>query len=239
MPEALRAGLAAAIDDGFKQDQARQTDAAKREVARKIYEAVASTVKAGELQLAAGLLGPNAAGKYTFAAGLKVMDADRIETLIRGLIPSIPDESTRKMFAFDAETVDGVKIHRAKPKLDTEPRRLFGEDATVLFAFPAGAFVVAGGAEPGDPLKQLFAVSETTGGPIWAEASAARFAGLDRNNADRAKKAATATFGSRTHADMVRLSLDGGPSLRLRLTLKGQILSFLAKLNGGGNFGSP
>jgi hypothetical protein len=234
VPEVLRGSLAGAIEEGFKQDQARQPDAAKRDVARKIYEALSSTIKAGEVELAGGLLGPNSAGKFTFAAGVKVIDADRIEKLIRRLVPQIPDESTRKLFAFDAETVEGVKVHRVAPKLDPEARRMLGDNATVLFAFPSGAVVIAGGAEPAAALKSMFVENKKTAGPLWAETSAAKFAEADAKNADRGKKAAAASFGGHDGSDTVRLQLDGGDALRLQLSLKGQVFKFAVMMGDRG-----
>jgi len=112
VPEVLLKPLSEAIEDGFKQEQGRQKDAVKKDLAQKVFNVFAPTLKAGELDVFAGFAGPNADGKYTLAGGIKVKEAAKIEQLARDLAPMIPDPKAKEAIAFDAETIGDVKVHK-------------------------------------------------------------------------------------------------------------------------------
>jgi hypothetical protein len=152
--------------------------------------------------------------------------------MVRELIPQIPDAKAKDAIKLDAETVGGVKAHKVIAyNLDDEGKRIFGSDATALFAFPPDAFVVAFGADAGGVLKEVLAATGRTGGPFSGEASVGRLASLGKNTADVNKKVATDVFGRDTQADVVRLTVEGGPALRVRAAAKGKLLRFGVKLD--------
>lgn len=232
VPEVLRSAVFAAFDEGFHEAQGKQKDAIKKDMAQKFYDVLAPTLKAGELDTFIGLVGPNAAGKYTLAGGIKLQDAAKVDQLARDLVPMIPDPRVKEAISFDAETIDGVKVHKAKVyDLDDNAHRLFGDSPVVLIAFPENAQVFAFGAEPGDVLKQVLASAGKSGGPFHLEASIGRLATLDKDNGPRAKEVAAAAFGPDPKTDVVRASLDGGSALRLRASVKTQIIKFGVKMD--------
>ncbi|HEY1377360.1 MAG TPA: hypothetical protein VGF55_11230, partial [Gemmataceae bacterium] len=232
VPPTLRDALASALDEGFKQEQARQKDAAKRDLAKKVYDTLAPTLKAGQLDAFGGLAGPDAGGKYTLFGGIKLVDAPAVEKLARDLVPQIPDAKAKEAIKLDAETVNGVKVHKVVPTdLDAEAKRIFGPDSTALIAFPQDAVVAAFGADPGGVLRQVLAGTGHAGGPFRGEASVSKLAGLDKDHPAAARKAAQEAFGSPPRGDVIRVTVEGGPALKVRASMKGQVIKFGAKMD--------
>jgi hypothetical protein len=233
VPEPLRAALSEAIDEGFKQEQERQKDAMKKTLAQRIFGVLSPTLKAGELDIFAGFVGPNAEGKYTLAGGIKVKDSPKVEQLVRDLVPIIPDPKAKEAIAFDAETSGDVKVHKVTPyDLDAEGTRLFGTSATARVAFPTDAVVIAFGVDSANVLKQILGSAGKPGGPFRAEASIARVVGLNKGaDQKQAKQAAAAAFAGKPHADLIQFTIDGGPALRVRASMKAQVVTFGAKMD--------
>jgi hypothetical protein len=230
-PADLRAGFVTVMEEGFKDAQSKQKDATKRDLAQKLFDALVPTFKAGQLDVFGCLIGPNATGKYTLTGGIKVQDASRIEKTVRELVAQIPDPKAKAAVTLDAETVGGTKAHRFIPyDMDADGRRVFGDQAKLLFAFPPDAVVVAFGADPAVALGHLIESSGKAGGPLRAEASIAKLAAMDPNNGTAAKTAAAAAFGGDKNAEMVRFSVEGGQALRLRLWLKAKYVTFATKM---------
>jgi hypothetical protein len=231
LPADLRAEFSTVIEEGFKDAQSKQKDAAKRDLAQKVFDALAPTFKAGQFDVFGCLVGPNSAGKYTLAGGIKVQDASRIERTARDLVSQIPDPKAKAAVTLDAETIGGTKVHRFVPyDVDAEGKRIFGDKPMLLFAFPHDAVVVALGADPAETLGRLIESSGKNGGPFHGEASIARLAAMDPNAGAAAKSAAAAAFGSDKNAEMVRLNVEGGQAMRLRLSLKAKYVAFAAKM---------
>lgn len=239
VPTALRETFAAAIEDSFKQEMEKQKDAAKKEVAKKAYDALASTFKAGELDLRLGLVGPDASHHYTIVGGIKVQDADGIEKTVKELIPQIPDEKVKALITVDAETIGGVKVHKfVPPSLDSDAKRAFGEKANALVAFPKNAAVFAFGADPNAGIKQLLTNSGKPGAPFAGEAAIGQLASLDDRNPEAARKIANEVFGAKPQSDIARITVDGGNALRIRGSMNAQIIKFGVKMESlkkGGN----
>ncbi|HEX4588708.1 MAG TPA: hypothetical protein VH120_02185 [Gemmataceae bacterium] len=232
LPEPLRGPLMAAVEEGFNQQQAGQKDAVKKALGQKAFDALKPTLEAEELDLFVALLGPNSAGRFTAAGGIKLKDAPRVDQLVRDLIKIAPDPKAQEAIKFDAETVGEVKVHRVDPpELDAEAKRIFGGDAVAFFAFPTNAQVAAFGADAAQALRQVLAATGKPGGPFRAEGSVGRLAGLDKDAGAAAKKAAGEAFGSDHQSDIVRISVSGGELLRLRASMKTQVIKFGVKMD--------
>jgi hypothetical protein len=232
VPEVLRSDIGAAVEAGFKQGLAGQKDQAKKDLAQKVFDVIMPTVKAGELDVFLAMVGPNPAGKYTVAGGIKLKDAGRVDQLIRDLVKIAPDPKAKEAIRFDAESVGDVKVHKiVPPERDAEMKRVFGDDAIGLFAFPPDAEVAAFGADAAEVLRQILATTAKPGSPFRAEGSVGRLAQLDQHDGPRAQKAAAAAFGGDAKADVIQLAVEGGPSLRVRAWMKTSLVKFAAKMD--------
>ena len=90
-----------------------------------------------------------------------------------------------------------------------------------------GAF----GADAPGVLQQVLGAAGKSGGPFAAEVSIARFAPLDKDKGPAAKKVAAEVFGSDPHGDEIRVTVEGGPALRVRASMKGLVVKFGVKMN--------
>ncbi len=236
VPPALRDSFAAVMDEGIAKGIEKEQDAGKKELLRKAFTAFGPTLKAGRLDVFAGLQGPDSQKHYTLVGGVRLQDSQKIERMIKeDVIPQMP-EKERGRIKLDAEKVGGVSAHRVdvSKDMDAQGRKMFGENASMLVAFPKEAAVFALGA---DPAAALRAVAESREGrsapPFVIEASIARVAPLDKDKGEVAAKAAQEVFGANPRgADQVRVSLEGGPALRLRASFKGKIITFGSKMEG-------
>ncbi len=59
----------------------------------------------------------------------------------------------------------------------------------------------------------------------------AKLAGLNKEHPAAARKAAEEAFGSPPHGDVIRVTIEGGPALRVRASMKGQVIKFAAKMD--------
>ena len=200
----------------------------QRVVADKLKKVLAPTVESKSVDFGFDWRGPSTAGHYTVAAGLKVVDGDKIESLVKELIAEVP-EKDRAMIKLDASSVGEFKVHRldVASSFDADARRIFG-DNPIYFAFRKDALLVSAG-ENGLP-----ALSEA----LQAGAAAAPMARGNLNlkglvplmkNDPRAEGQAKTSF-VKPGDDAVTISAQGGESLQIRVEVTGAVLQFLVAL---------
>jgi hypothetical protein len=234
LPADLKDAFAAVIDEGFAKAVEKEKDPTKKELARKVFAVLGPTLKAGRLDVAAGLRGPDAAGHYTGFACVKVKDSSSIQQLAKELAPMLP-EKARPAIQFDAETINGTKVHAVKPpegEVPSDARRVFGDTPSALIAFPPGAVVFTVGADPSGVIKSLLeSRSPRPAPPFTLEAAIGRLAPLDKNSGPVAKQVADEVFGQgRQGQDLVRITVEGGSSLKVRATMKAQLIRYGVKV---------
>src|SRR5262249_48478372 len=88
-----------------------------------------------------------------------------------------------------------------------------------------------------DALKKAIASKPADVGVFRAQMHMARIAPLAGDNAEelaKAKAAAEKGFGKGgSKADMLKLSVDGGDSLKIKITAQGKAIQFLAEVGAG------
>ena len=145
LPE-LRAGAADLIGlgEGFAVNAAPEP---YQPAAKAALAGLARTAKTGQFDLAAGLTGPTADGKFSLSVGVAFEDPKKLEDELRTLYADAPDQ-VKGVVKLDAATsAAGVKIHKANlgAFLPPEAQAVFSDEATVAFAFaPKGIYVVVG-----------------------------------------------------------------------------------------------
>jgi hypothetical protein len=233
LPDAFRESFSAVVEEGIAEGIKKQGDATKREVAQKLWSALAPTIKAGVLDVSAGLNGPNTSGHYTAFAAVKVQDGKAIERTLKDLSTRIP-EKERHALKLDAETIAGVAVHRIEPgdKVDPEARRVFGDQVAALVAFRTdAALFVLGGEDAKATMRSLVESKPAKAGAVLeVRGSVGRLAALDKEKGAEAKKIAEEVFGT-GGKDVVRFSVEGGSALTVRVTMKTDIIRFGSRLS--------
>jgi len=237
LPAELRKDFPKVVDDavaeGLKQAPIPGDLLTKAEP---LIKALLPTVKAGELDLGATLVGPDKDDKYTLVAGLKLVDGKKLEEAIKETVKKElpPDQSA--MFKLDEETLPGgAKVHRAAvaDTLDENARKVFGK-SDLYFTFRDDLLVLAVGPGAKDALKRAVASKPADVGVFRAQVHMSRIAPLAGDNAHElaaAKAAAEKVFGKGgSKADVLKFSIDGGDSLKVRIVAQGKAIQFLAEV---------
>jgi hypothetical protein len=231
IPEDIRQAIGPAVDEGFKEALAKEKDAAKREVAEKIFKAIEPSLKAAELDVAFSFRGPSKENHYTFLAAAKLKEGEKIEEALKELAKKAPEKDQAKIH-FDADKSGDFKIHKfdVQGDMDEKARAILGKHPVYL-AFRSDAVLVTGGARGLETIKEAL-VAESKATPTGLlEISMSHLAPLIRaqvghNDSDELKNAISEIF--RGDHDKIRITLEGGKAVNGSLQLDASVIKFLA-----------
>ncbi len=241
LPEELKKGVSKLLDEGFAESLGKIQDAAKRQQAQQLIDALAPTLKSGELDACAQLLGPNADKKYALVAAVRVKDGAKLggtlRDLVADLLKQVP-EAQRSKIQLDHAVAGDVKIHRLELPDDKGTRDLaqvVGE-TNLYVAFRDDAAFVAVGKDSLAALKDLIGAKTTGAGPVLSwEVDVARLAPVLAPTEELRAAAQKIFPGGKDGA--VRILLEGGPALRLSISTRLPVVQFLSQVREmkGGN----
>jgi hypothetical protein len=224
LPEAVRRVLGPALDEAVKKAVAAEADKDKRELLAGLLEAVTPTAKAAELDAGFDVRGPGKSGLYTLVAGLKVKEGAALEKALKDVHAKLPP-AERKKVAVDFDKAGGVHIHKATPdKVDEQTKELFGTNP-VYFAVREDALLITAGEGGLAAMKEALAARPKAARPLQVELSLARMAKLMARRQKSAVEAAKQAFKAKG-SDKLLLAVEAGESLRLRLSMKAQVVAF-------------
>ena len=233
LPTAMRKALAPVIDEGIQKAVDEEDNDGKKKAGKKFLDALAPTLKTGELDAGFRLVGPKAGNLYTLSAGIKVKDGGKLLVAFREMAKTFP-KTEQAIIQFDAEKAGPVAIHRIDGKnyYEEDVKRTLG-DSPLYFAFTEDAVLLTGGPGALAALKELIS-AESAPAPIFQlEMSLSKLAPTigKGSDADRQAiaKAAKDAFGVEG-SDRIRLSVEGGTSLRARFYMKASVVRFLAEV---------
>jgi hypothetical protein len=233
LPTGMQNALASKFDEAVQDGLKKESDQFKREILSKVLKALAPTVKAGTMDGAVSLRGPSANSHYAFVAALALQDGEGVDKSLRDIIKELPEADVEKKLKLDAETIDGVKVHRINIQDDMKQdvKKKLG-DEPLYVAVRSNAAFVAGGEGGLDVLKQALASGAQNAMPVNIMVSAAGIAPLmDRKkHKNDPAEVAREVFGQAPAHDKIHLSLEGGESIRLRLVADADALKFFARL---------
>ncbi|HEY8506444.1 MAG TPA: hypothetical protein VIL46_17815, partial [Gemmataceae bacterium] len=240
LPDSLRDALGRAYDTFIKE--------ASRELARKgpekskvspeaveaLLASLKPTIAAGESDGGYAMYGPNADGKYTVVLGAKVRQGRGIEEAVRKVVRDLPPE-VQKLVRFDAGKAGGANLHQVQlpPKAfeDENVRQLFGENASVWLAVSDDRIWGAFGTDAEQAVKDLLGTKPAPAPVAVYEVRLKGLVPLIAREHPGATAAAKEAFGEGARdADLVRLLIEGGDKLSVRLTVGARIIAFGAKM---------
>jgi hypothetical protein len=230
LPDDIRKALGPVVDEGIQKGLEKEKDPAKRELAAKLFKGLAPSLKAGELDLVVQVLGRDQDQPFTVVAAAKLSDGARLEKSVRDLVASLP-EAERSKVALDAETVDGVKVHRidAQKDFDAKAKRALGDNPFYL-AIRDDAAIVAGGRDGLAALKDVLSARPAAAPPFVLELSLARIAlaaARDRGDESAIKAVEEAVAKIGKGKDQVRITVEGGKALTARATASGDAIKLI------------
>lgn len=235
--EGSRPALIASLEETVRKGLAEEKDEAKRRLGEKLFQVLEPTLKAGEIDAAAEMRGPTSKNLYTLVAASQVKDGKTIAAALPEIVKDLP-EASRKHVQVNAESAGDVKIHRVDVHKgegwDADAKKTFG-DNPLYFAVAPEMMVFALGDEALAAVKQALKVQPKSVQPMRIEASVARLVAAfpGKHTPQEIAKAAEAAFGGKSGQDTVRMVLEGGDAVRMRIDAKVALLKFVATLEEG------
>jgi hypothetical protein len=229
LPARVRAVLAPVIEEEEQKALQKEKDQAKRDALAAVLKAFAPTLKTAELDAGFDIRGPGQGGVYTLVAGAKVQDGAAIDKTLRKVVADLPAKQ-RDTVQLDVEKVGGVAIHRiTQEKADEQFRQQFG-DNPVYVAVRPDALLVSWGEKGLSALKGALAAGPGTSKVFEFQMALSRVAPLMVRDNKEAPEIAKKAFAKDKDADKVRITLEGGKALRLRMAMKAQVVAFFSLL---------
>lgn len=235
LPAELRDAAVAVVKEGLAKALANEKDPKKRELAQKAIDTLLPILQAGRIDAGVSARG-NADGRFTFAMGARVPDSRAIERLFKEDLAGTLPPDRRNLLTLDAATLNGNKVHRFAPKgeeLSEKDRSMFGDNPSILLAFPEGRVVAAIGADSEGAMKSLLESRQpAAAAPIRLTAALAKMAPLMlQDKSEDARKAAQEVLAkAKPGQDVVAVSLEGGPGLKFRASMKALGITFFTKV---------
>jgi hypothetical protein len=230
LPDDVKKAMGPVIDEGFEQGLKEIKDDARRARGEKFLEALKPTLKSGDLDMAFTLRGPTAQKQYLVLLGLKVQNGPAIQAALQEMLKGErPEEQAR--YRWDMDKVGAVAIHSVEVKKELEQfEQLLGGEP-LYFAFRQDAILAAYGDGGLAALKQAIVAKPAASSAVQAGMAIKRFEPIVSftQNAD-AGKAIQDAFGDGKDNDLVRLTVEGGKAIKARFSVKGNVLTFLAKI---------
>jgi hypothetical protein len=229
LPDKVKGTALSVLDEMEKKALARQKDEPQRKALQAVLEAIKPTLKSGVLDAGLNLRGPNTDGIYTVVAGVKVKEGEKIDKSLHKIVADLPPE-VRELIKLDFDKVDKAVVHRLTVPGDAQRDVPLG-DNPVFLAVRSDALLIAGGDKGLEVLKEVLGSSAKVSSLARVEVSLGRLAPLIEKETKGAVEAAREAFSRDKDAGKVRITLEGGPALQVRLTAKTQLLKFFVLLD--------
>ncbi|HVK17241.1 MAG TPA: hypothetical protein VM533_09855 [Fimbriiglobus sp.] len=182
---------------------------------------LARSVKSGEFDLGAALIGPDKDGTFTVVAGVSFDDPAKLEKELRALHAKAPEE-VRKQIKLDAAKAGDVSVHQieAGPMLPPEAQKVFGEKASVCVAFAPKAIHVAFGPAAVESIQAAVAAKPGPAKALDLVVNPARVQKLAAAVDPQAGEQAARALGTDDKkVSAFSISVEGGDELRVRVAV--------------------
>ncbi|WP_020469458.1 hypothetical protein [Zavarzinella formosa] len=235
LASSLKKLLPPVIDDAIK--EAKKQAKAPGEVEEKLkplLDALLPTAKAGELDAGFSVVGPNKDGKLTMLAAAKVVDGKKIEATVKALAKDVPPDFAN-LVALDAEKLEGgsmLHILKVGDFVPADAQKAFGK-SDVYLTFRDDLAIIAFGPDGKSAIQKAVLSKPVDVGVFKLEVALARLVPAAADTAEEAanaKKIAKKIFGDSTKSDTVKFSIEGGDTLKIKLSAQGKAIQFLGAL---------
>jgi hypothetical protein len=228
LSDETRRAYTASIRKDIEKKQKEEKDPAQRALLEGVWKTVEPAFNDMEiLQWAGSLRGPTKGGKYTAVLGIGLRDGRAVNKLIREMAKSPPDPKVK--IVLDVDRVGEVAIHRLETQGAEElERKLFGGGKTYIAATAKAAFLTKGDGSL-EAIKAAIAAKPREVPLLQAAVGLHRLTPLFAAEYPDAAKAFEKVFAEGKGNDTIRLSLEGGASLRFRVGISLDAVAALVK----------
>jgi hypothetical protein len=230
MPAELKDGFGKVIDEAIA-DAVGKANGPEKEHVERALKTLAPTVKSGELDFAAALLGPDAKGRHTLLAALAVKDGKEIEKLARDFAVFAGGHAD---FTFDVDKVGDFTLHKVVlAQVPDEVEKLFG--TKTVWVAVSNTHVAISIEPDGTALRAGLKAKPVPAAVLDAEISLAKllpFVAKDLKP-DEVKALLKDAFGDGGAAgkDTVTITIAGGDQLTAKAKVRGKGVRLLVGAN--------
>ncbi len=227
LPEELKKELTSALDSAISEALKDVPGEQEKALLERVFKTFGPTFKAGDIDAAFAIHGPDAKSHYSVIAAIAVKNGKEIEKLVKELAPFAGDAAE---FDFDVEKTGNFTLHRVTVKdLPEEFRQVFGTGKIWLAVSDE---VIALSIEPdGQAIKAGLRAKAMPAPVVSWEVSAAKLAPLlgQKLKPDEVKAVLKDAFGSGSPSgkDTVKLAITGGEKLSGKASMKGGVVRLL------------
>jgi hypothetical protein len=227
LPEKVRKTLEPVVDQGIAKALAKEADADRKAVVKRFLETLKPSLVAGELDAALSVRGATGKG-FSVVAGVKLKKGEDLDKVLREAVGLLPAEIQERI-KFGAATEDGTKIHRLdlQEGYDAGARAAFG-DNPIYLALRSDALLVGLGEGGLEAVKAAVRTKPGAAPPLSFEVELGRLLSVAPKD-EAANKAAEKAFGKGSPGQ-IRVSLEGGKALQLRLVTQLSVVEFFGEL---------
>ncbi len=235
-PADVRTAFAKAIEDSAQKAIGQLTSATKRKQAQSLIDSILPTLKTGKLDAFFGMAGPTD-HHYTLVGAIQLADGDHVGAVVHELLvnelKTMP-AAQREKIQLDVASVGSVKIHKLELPPDPKTQKVLEGlpgDPNLYVAFRKDAAFVAIGPQALASLKTALGSNASGTVPVFLfDFSVARMAGTIAKTAEQ-KDLAAKLFPAGKDG-RIRLVVNGGEAMTLRLDIALDVLEFFAKMKG-------
>lgn len=198
------------------------------------------TVKAGPVDTAVALRGPDKDGFFTGVGAITFDDPSAVEKEFKKFVTGTAPQEIQKCFQWDAEKINGVSVHLfdfgAVPGRDggDEIRAMFGPNAKMAFAFAPKAYYQAVGPDVIATLKAAMTVKPEVVPDLEVVINPSRLVKFIQAIEPQAGGMAAKILGTDDKlAQALVLSVSGGKELTVRLGFNGKLMGRWTVLTEG------
>jgi hypothetical protein len=242
---AARGNVKIAVTDGTKNEFAATIDALLEEVVKKapgeheeavkaIVAAVGPALRAGELDLAGSLIGPDSKDHYRVIGAVGVKEGKGIEKLIKGLVKQYAQFLDGFVtFKFDEEKIGDFALHRIElKKIDDRFDKIFG--TSTIWLATSDKYIVFSVEPDGDTIRKGLKAKAVSVPVVSVDISVAKLLPLIQPDLkpDEVKSILKDAFGDGPTAgkDTIKLSVEGGDKLSIKFKVKGKAVRLFTGL---------
>jgi len=220
MTESLRrlwAPLAREITDKVLQDD---SDPVALKEFKRIITALQPTIEAAEIDVGMTLRSEDAGNSSVVVGGIKAPSSAKLQLVLRQQVSELPDPKDQGNYQWDTYRSDSVGIHRLDVgKLMPPPLRPFFDGDGILMAFRPDSVLWAVGPNSKPAMEHLIRSGPKQAPPLLLELNVRELIKILPLAEQGRERASARKHLTDAHPGRVRLSLEGGSALRLRLSL--------------------
>ncbi len=228
--DGMKKEYAAAIDD-LLADVLKKAPADQEQLVKQLIDAVGPTLKAGDLDIAASLTGPNAKGHYGVMAAFTVAEGKKIEQLVKDVSVFAGGAAD---FTFDSAKVGDFNLHKIDVKQNSDAlEKLFG--TSIVWLAVSDKCIAISIEADGATIKKALAAKAIKVSVASFDVSVAKLIPMMQPDLkpDELKALLKDAFGEGSPAgkDTIGVSVEGGDKLSIKFKVKGKALRAFAGLD--------